>query len=294
MGETTGIAWCDHTFNPWRGCTKVSAGCEHCYAETLSKRNPEVLGSWGPAGSRSIGSESYWRQPEKWNRAAERAGIRRRVFCLSLGDVFEDRPELVAPRSRLFDLISDTPHLDWLLLTKRPENIIRLADAAAPTGFGAPAANLWMGVSVEDQATADERIPLLLQTPAALRFVSYEPALGPVSFRPWLGTECTHEDAHVEPDTNAVVCRRCEDADLLDWLIVGGESGPGARPFDVAWARSAQDQCKAAGVAFFFKQAGSRVYMTECAEKKHLFLGDRKGGDPNEWPEDLRVREFPP
>src|SRR5688572_29932027 len=112
-----------YTFNPWRGCAKVSPGCTHCYAETLSKRNPAVLGTWGKDGVRAIGSDAYWRQPLAWNRAAKQAGERRRVFCASLADVFEDRPDLVGPRHRLVDLIQLTQHLDWLLLTKRPENI---------------------------------------------------------------------------------------------------------------------------------------------------------------------------
>lgn len=125
MAENSKIEWTNHTFNPWRGCQKVSPGCQHCYAETLSKRNPAVLGEWGPNGKRVIASEAHWRLPLKWNKAAKLAGERHRVFCASLADVFEDRPELVAPRVRLFHLISETPNLDWLLLTKRPENIRR-------------------------------------------------------------------------------------------------------------------------------------------------------------------------
>jgi hypothetical protein len=120
MAETTKIQWTDHTFNPWRGCTKVSPGCAHCYAETQSKRNPKVLGVWGDAGTRPVASESYWRQPVAWDRIAKAEGRRRRVFCASLADVFEDRPELAAPRVRLLALAALTPHLDWLFLTKRP------------------------------------------------------------------------------------------------------------------------------------------------------------------------------
>src|SRR5262245_38941981 len=164
MGKETNIQWCDHTFNPWRGCTKVSPGCQHCYAETLAARNPKVLGVWGPHGTRVIASESMWREPLKWNKKAEIAGVRRRVFCASLADVFEDRPELVEPRYRLWRLIVNTPYLDWLLLTKRPENAGRmLADGGSLPGIlGFP--SIWLGVSVEDQQRADERIPVLLRT----------------------------------------------------------------------------------------------------------------------------------
>src|SRR5262245_49606753 len=119
--ENSKIQWTDHTFNVWRGCEKVSPGCAHCYAETMSRRNPAVLGEWGKHGTRVIASEAMWREPLKWDRQARAAGVRKRVFCASLADVFEDRPELVAPRERLFRLIEDTPNLDWQLLTKRPE-----------------------------------------------------------------------------------------------------------------------------------------------------------------------------
>lgn len=186
-------------------------------------------------------------------------------------------------------------------------------DGPFPVGFETwPLPNVHLGVSVEDQATADERIPILLQTPAAIRWVSYEPALGPVKFRPWLGGECAHEDVVVETDTNGFECRRCDDATNLDWIVVGGESGPGARPFDVAWARSTIAQCRAAGVAVFCKQIGAmpRIGVEEhrpplqrkgqwgrpvsvTRTESYLKLRDRKGGDMSEWPLDLRVREFP-
>lgn len=200
MGKETTISWTHSTFNPWRGCQKVSPGCAHCYAETLSKRNPKVLGVWGPDGTRVVASEAKWREPLAWDKAAREAGERHRVFCASLADVFEDRPELAAPRSRLLDLIRDTPSLDWLLLTKRPENIIRLWDDVAPTGMEYPAPNVWLGVSVEDQARADERVPQILAIPAAVRFLSCEPLLGSVDLTKYLATS------------------------LIHWVIVGGES----------------------------------------------------------------------
>ena len=316
MGSQTGIAWTDHTFNPWRGCTKVSAGCANCYAEALSKRSPAVLGEWGPTGKRAIAAESYWRLPVQWNAAAKRDGVRRRVFCASLSDVFEDRPELVAPRARLFDTIARTPHLDWLLLTKRPENSVRLWPGTSVTdppmvGVGGSRvfANLWLGVSVEDQATADARIPILLDTPAAGLFVSYEPALGKVSFDRLATGELGRLDSlrgyyFVDGRNEPISTPR------LNWLIVGGESGPKARPFDVGWARSVVEQCRRAGVPCFVKQLGARpIPLTPMRlpsfdavtgrrhrgwiEDGHHAISDPAGADPAEWPEDLRVREFP-
>lgn len=274
MGQQTGIEWCSHTFNPWRGCTKVSPGCTHCYAETLSKRNPKVLGEWGPDGTRVIASESMWKQPLKWDRAAEQAGERRRVFCASLADVFEDRKELNGPRERLFFLIEQTPHLDWLLLTKRPDfaHYWMCEHYATPSNLP----NIWMGVSVEDQERANERIPELLRIPAAVRFLSVEPLLAPV-------------------DLTARACF------AFDWVIIGGESGPGARPCHTEWIRSIRDQCRGAGVACFVKQLGSNsqnwvlpgVAPIVVDDRHCTKFRDKKGGNWSEWPEDLRVREFP-
>jgi protein gp37 len=252
MGQETRIEWCHHTFNPWRGCTKVSAGCANCYAEAISLRNPKVLGEWGPDGRRAIAAESYWAKPLRWDRDAALAGERRKVFCASLADVFEERDELEAPRERLWELTSRTPHLDWLLLTKRPGFAARwIAGRPLPD-------NCWLGVSAEDQERTEERIPALLEIPAPLRFLSLEPLLGPIDLPTLAG---------------------------IAWAIVGGESGPGARPCDVGWIRSILDQCRSAGVAPFVKQLGGRP--------RGLRLADPKRGDPAEWPEDLRVREFP-
>jgi protein gp37 len=291
MAETTGIQWCDATFNPWRGCTKVSPGCANCYAEVTSKRNPNVLGSWGPGGKRIVAAASYWRQPLKWNRdglpctcGADRTGPsaeaqdadcpakrRPRVFCASLADVFEDRPELVEPRLRLWETIVQTPNLDWLLLTKRPENF---AELYPPAWTKKIPPNIWLGVSVEDQQRADERIPILLQTPAKVRFLSVEPLLGPVNLIRWLtpfhGSHAKHNG--------------------VDWVIVGGESGSHARPCDVEWIRSIRDQCKAAGVACFIKQLGAKPYEGLSVPVR---LKDKKGGNVAEWPKPLAVRQFP-
>lgn len=293
MGERTNISWCDHTFNGWIGCEKVSPGCKNCYAavDTYARVSASRgLPLWGPGSSRHVTSEANWRKPLAWSRAAEREGVRRRVFCSSLSDVFEDRPDLVQPRARLIGLIRETPALDWLLLTKRPENAARLwADAWAHYGDDAKwLPNVWLGTTCEDQRRADERIPHLLDVPAAVRFVSYEPALGPVDF-------AAIRFAGLPAILN------------LDWIIVGGESGPGARPFDLAWARSVVQQCKAADVSCFVKQLGAEPRRrcdigSGCAACLNIGgaigphgvqLQDRKGGNWDEWPEDLRVRQWP-
>jgi len=239
MAEKSEISWTHATFNPWRGCTKVSDGCKFCYAETLSARNPGVLGQWGPKGERVIAAENYWKQPLKWDREAKAAGERRRVFCASLADVFEGKdtmpaeswPHVQNARVRLFETIDNTPNLDWLLLTKRPENVMHLCGSSSWAGL--IPANVWIGTSVEDQATANERIPRLAEVPAAVRFLSCEPLLGAVDLKLSLG--------------------------YIDWVIVGGESGPHARPMHPDWARSLRDQCQAAGVAFHFKQWGRNL-----------------------------------
>lgn len=305
MGEISGIAWTDATFNPWWGCARVSPGCENCYAEQLATVRRK-LPVWGVDADRKPMSEEYWRQPEKWNRKAEAAGVRMRVFCASMADVFERTPERneqarrvqALARARLWPLIVATPWLDWLLLTKRPENVAGLV----PWGDDWPS-NVWLGVTAEDQQRADERIPILLSLPARVRFVSYEPALGPV-----------------ELDRVLMICKHWQSADALPhapwhppypkhfykkqalvgaswklglhWVIVGGESGPGARPFDLMWARSMVEQCLVGGVAAFVKQLGADP-IDGTAGCSVVLRDRRKGGDPEEWPPELRVREFP-
>src|SRR5256885_1960194 len=175
MGEKTGIAWTDSTFNPWFGCVKVSPACHHCYAETFTKRIG--LKVWGQNSDRKFFSEKHWNEPLRWNRKAAAAGPRHRVFCASMADVFEDRQDLLAERERLWHLIDTTPHLDWLLLTKRPEHIARML-----TGPMRP--NIWLGTTVEDQHWADIRLSELVRVPAVVHFVSYEPALGPLDLSP--------------------------------------------------------------------------------------------------------------
>lgn len=332
MAENSKIQWCHHTFNPWRGCARVSPGCQNCYAETMSKRSPSTLGVWGPMGTRVVASESMWREPLKWDKKAKGAGERHRVFCASLADVFEDWPGPLTDRrghvvkvnretmefyantlpdgpdlatmhdvrTRLFALIDATPNLDWLLLTKRPENIAKMMPANSATVTADfvphPRPNVWLGVSVEDQKRADERIPMLLRTPAAVRFLSCEPLLGPLNF-----SDVTNRSDCVQ-QLGKIALKG------IDWLIVGGESGHGARPFDIDWAKSIVKQCKSAGVAVFVKQMGSLV-RSGYSEGEQLGwknvghrpgggyadwrLDDKKGGDMSEFPEELRIREFP-
>lgn len=223
MAENSKIEWTDHTFNPWIGCQKVSAGCDNCYAEALmDKRYGKV--QWGPHGERKRTSEANWKKPRQWNKAAKLASTRPRVFCASLADVFDNQvPDHW--RIDLFDLIGDCEHLDWLLLTKRPENIKKML----PTNWNVEDfGNVWIGTTCEDQNAFDRRWPILHKIPAAVRFISYEPAIGPLRL---------HAN-DFQPD----------------WLICGGESGPGARYMEPAWAERIRQDCKAEGVSFFMKQ----------------------------------------
>lgn len=213
-----------YSFNPWWGCTRVSAGCDNCYAATLDAR---VGGDhWGPDAPRRTFGEKYWARPLKWSRDAAAAGARHRVLCASMADIFDAHaPE--GQLERLWGLIRRTPHLDWLLLTKRPGRIAR----ALPPDWGQGYPNAWLGVSVEDEPAARSRLPVLAQTPAALRFVCCEPLLSPVDLRPW--------------------------AHALDWVIAGGETGPGARPLHPDWALGLRDQCQQADLPLFFKAWGA-------------------------------------
>ncbi len=253
-----GIGWCDFTFNPWVGCLKVSPACAHCYAESLDHRWGNDR--WGADKQRGVTSESHWQQPRAWNRKAQRDVKRYRVFCGSMCDVMEDRPDLYAVRERLFRLIGDTRNIDWLLLTKRPDNFARFLPWGDNTRmFGAasgPWPNVWLGTTVENQEYADKRIPHLLSTPAAVRFVSYEPALGPINFDEfmWLYDESGRTRRRMP--LGGWDCPQ-----PLGWVIAGGESGPGARPSHLDWFRSARDQCAAAGTPFYFKQHGEWVAL---------------------------------
>lgn len=234
MGENTKIEWAHHTFNPWYGCQKVGHGCDHCYAEGWAKRSGLV--QWGPGTERRRSSAANWRKPLAWNTAAERLGIRYRVFCASLADVF-DNAVPADWRRDLFDLIARTPRLDWLLVTKRVGNVGNMLPV--PFDFDHIYPNVWIGISVVNQEEADRDIPKLLDVPARVRFLSMEPLLGPVDLS----------------DHLACLCGMC-GGEHLDWVIVGGESGPGARPMQPDWVRSIRDQCDAMSVPFLFKQWG--------------------------------------
>lgn len=227
MGKNSKIEWTDHTFNPWWGCTKVSEACKHCYAEAWSKRVGQKV--WGPKADRRLFGEKHWLEPRKWNADALSDRRRRRVFCASMADVFEDRRSLDPWRTKLWELIEATPQLDWLLLTKRPEHV----GGFTPWGETWPD-NIWLGTTVENQAAADERLPHLSKIPAAVRFISAEPLRGALEIEPWLRT-------------------------TIDWVITGGESGPKARPSSPSWFRGLLTQCAAAGVPFHFKQWGDWV-----------------------------------
>ena len=315
MGEQTKIEWCDRTWSPWHGCTKVSDGCRYCYAETLSKRNPRVLGVWGPNGTRVVNAN--WKRPLVWDRKADREGRRIRVFP-SLCDPFEDRPDLDEPLARFLRLIENTTNLDWLLLTKRPELItkrIRAALAVMPErsfsrwneldrmyGRAFPP-NVWLGVSVENQDHAEERIPKLLEIPAETRWLSLEPLLGPIDVYPWIRRHAVNEEGECD-EYCCMACRLRDNRGLLrdsaiHWVVVGGESGKDARPCNLEWIRSIVRQCKDAGVPCFVKQLGKspqdpgpEAFDWE-SEAHSIMVRHPKGGDPAEWPEDLQVRDLP-
>lgn len=319
MSENTKIEWADHTFNPWEGCQKVSPGCDHCYAEARNARfGGGVAVNWGPGAPRRLTSGSNWRKPVAWNSAAEefqrQHRRRQRVFCASLADVFDNQvPERW--RADLFALIEATPNLDWLLLTKRIGNVPDMLVQVGRSLFWMEhldepylPRNVWLGATVVNQEEADRDIPKLLAVPAAKRFLSMEPLLGPMDLNQAL------PPVHCETcgfEYGALSAHGADTPTGIDWIIVGGESGPGARDFDISWARSIVAQCRTAGIAAHVKQLGAAPIWNGCSASPeehwpdgsrredlghghwHIRLKDKKGGDVEEWPLDLRVREFP-
>ncbi len=303
MGEGTKIEWTDHTFNPWIGCTAVSPGCDHCYAEARMDTRLKVV-EWGSHGERKRTSAKNWQMPLKWDRDAAKAGKRAKVFCASLADVFDNHLSILpAWRRDLWDLIAKTPHLDWLLLTKRPQNIDRYLPIHLGTAWFRstysewPWPNVWLGTTVENQAEADRRIPHLLAVPAKVHFLSCEPLLGPVDLTRLNDKNGTHEYTCLECDVDPV-----DDGEwggrTINWVICGGESGPGARPMNPQWARDLRDQCQAAGVPFHFKQNGEWVSVSEVEGPGEIFrfadgrnvrrIGKKRAGrtlDGREWNE---------
>jgi protein gp37 len=227
MGTQSKIEWTDHTFNPWLGCTKITPGCDRCYAESWSKRSGLVRWGKNPRRRTSVG---YWRMPVRWNELASKFedlhGRRQRVFCASLADVFDNQVEQQW-RVDLFELIQKCGRLDWLLLTKRPENIAKML----PTDWGGGYPNVWLGTTTEDQKRYQQRWPHLSRIACAVRFISYEPAIGPLR----LPAEGPHPD----------------------WLISGGESGGGARVLNQQWVRDVLADCERSSIAPFHKQWGS-------------------------------------
>jgi protein gp37 len=266
VSENTAIGWTDHTLNLISGCTKISAGCVNCYAANLPpamRRHAE----WGPNAERKFAPESYIAQVYGWERRAAKTGIRERVFGPSVADPFEGphgpggegrngpREDYLPVIRRMFNLAVECPHLDFQVLTKRPWNAVAWWKAS---GLQSWPRNLWIGTSVEDQRAADERVPYLVELPAAVRFLSCEPLLE----------------------------RVCLPLTGIRWVIVGGESGRKARQMYMAWADHIIGDCQCAGVPVFMKQMGT-VTAEACG------YADKKGGDPSEWPTYMRVQEFP-
>lgn len=310
MSEITKIEWADKTFNPWIGCTKVSPGCMKCYAEARDIRFAKGA-HWGKGAPRQRTSAATWKNPVKWNKEAAIVKQRPRVFP-SLCDWLDAE----VPIEWLVDflrLIHDTPNLDWLLLTKRPENWKPRLQEAREFAFsafskgdhelhawlfnwlnGEPHApkNIWLGVSVENQECADERIPLLLATPAKIRFLSVEPLLGSVNLTKLCADESMGSTFNCL--TGYGDWNDAKQFEPIDWVIIGGESGHEARPCNVNWIQSIIRQCWKEKVPCFVKQLGANSIqsISENSEIK-IELKHPKGGDTSEWPEDLKVRQYP-
>jgi protein gp37 len=286
MGAATKIEWCHHTFNPWHGCENVSPGCAHCYAEAFSIRLGQKI--WGHDAPRRFFGDKHWNEPRAWNESARKAGERRRVFCASMADIAEARVDLIAPRNRLHRLIDDTEWLDWMLLTKRPENVL----AQMPeTWKRNPPANVWWGATVENNTFA-WRVFWLLRIPARVRFISAEPLLEK--------TDLLLDRKHCLTCGQSAIGLCLNDGhkvarvgDMIHMVIDGGESGNKARPYDLQWARDHREQCRRAGVAFFMKQGGDNAYDSSVDPQRRLAFEAPKGGDLDELPEDLQIREFP-
>lgn len=243
MGDTTKIEWADKTFNPWIGCQKVSPGCDHCYAEAMMDHRYGRV-EWGPHGERKRTSDANWRKPLQWAKAARGAGKRPRVFCASLADWLDNK----VPREwreDLGDLIEATPELDWLLLTKRPENYAKLSPWP-----NKPPANVWLGFTAENRLNFIRRHEAWINLNPTVKFVSYEPAIGPLA--PHIH--------HLPP---------------VDWIICGGESGRGARPMDPQWARDVRDHCAEQSIPFFMKQMTGKAPIPDDLLVRQFPIGHR-------------------
>jgi protein gp37 len=270
MGRASKIPWTDHSYSPWHGCAKTSPGCANCWAERQSKRFT-AHSIWGPKAERRFFGYEHWQQPLRWNKAAAKKGISERVFCGSMCDVFEIhqmpnvQSRLNVARAKLWAWIENTHCLDWLLLTKRPQNVERLVPVSWLNGQWPK--NAWLGVTAEDQERAEERVPVLLKIPAPRRFVSVEPMLDYINM-PWVWPTCTATwEEHERDHDHGMFC----DEAQLDWVICGGESGPKARPLDLRWVRRLRDECvESVNCKFFFKQMmakGKKVEMPKLDGK---------------------------
>lgn len=300
MSENTAIAWTDHTFNTHWGCHEVSPGCTNCYAREFARR----FGTkWGVDEARREFGDKHWDEPKKWNARAERAGKRERVFCNSMSD-WADKNSPPGMHDRLWALIRATPHLDWQLLTKRIGNVPKLL----PADWGDGYPNVWLGASIVNQEEAERDITKLLAIAAAVHFVSLEPLLSAVDM---VQMHNVHGLAEGQRYINALggyawdvhgpdYVDTCNLPAALGWVIVGGEGGPKARPFNIDWARQIVAQCKANKTPVFVKQMGSHCIweapddgIAEPPYSGRIHHIDKKGGEPMEWPVDLRIQEFP-
>ena len=262
MAENSKIEWTHHTFNPWTGCTAISPACDHCYAEGWAKRSGHV--QWGPHGERR--RTKTWGNPVKWNKKAGELGVRFRVFCASLADVFDNHKSIEDSwRRDLWTMIEDTPNLDWLLLTKRPQNIQRFIPAKWREE-GWPD-NVWLGTTVENQDEAEKRIPHLLRLNAKVRFLSCEPLVGPLDLR---NIKLSGRDAEYWLDALGGTHSERAVPPTLHWIISGGESGNNYRESNPNWFRSLRDQCAATNVPFLFKQWDGRTQSEIKAKGREL------------------------
>ncbi len=269
MGEISKIAWTDGTFNIAWGCTEVGPGCDNCYARELAARFGY---GWGDAAPRRYFGDRHWNDPVRWNQKAEKAGKRMKVFCSSMADIFDKTIEQ-SVRDRLWKLIDDTPWIDWQLCTKRIGNASSMLPARWMGGYRR---NIWLGITVVNQEEADRDIGKLLNFRGfSVLWLSVEPQLGGI---------CLSDTVMDKP--------RYGTQGTIDWVVCGGESGyfGKARDFRLDWARSLRDQCRAAGVAFFMKQLGTnpQPQLGSGGHEVHY-----KWDEPEYWPEDLRIREFP-
>lgn len=266
MGKDTAIGWCDATFNPWWGCTRVSPGCERCYAETFAKRVGQDI--WGPTKGRRFFGEKHWNEPIHWDAKARREGRRLKVFCASMADICEDHEQLEPWRTRLIELVKHTRNIDWLFLTKRPENYLKMFG----DGFFRSNPHVWPGFTAENQEQLDKRVGHVVRIPGKGRkWISAEPLLSRLDVRSHLRrTEHVRENGSV----GKIIARHI---DGIVWVVVGGESGCEFRDPGVEHLISVVDQCKATVVACYVKQDAGR-------------LPGQQGRIPDEY---WSVKEFP-